>query len=88
MISNKISPFEGDSSGLDYVWRIPAGLFDHHFLHFNAIPVADADEINASLVQVEMLQAVHFAETEDILSHQVEHADLRGLAQFHGEIAV
>ena len=88
MISNKISPPESPSSGLDYVWRIPTGLLHHHFLHFNAVPVADADEINARLVQVEMLQTVHFAETEDILSHQVEHADLRGLAQFHGEIAV
>lgn len=64
------------------------GLFYHHFLHFNAIGIADADEINARGIQMQVLQTVRLIEVEDLLPHGIEHADLRGLAQFNGEVSV
>ena len=52
------------------------GLFYDNFLHFNTILIADKDKVNTYLAQLEMQQAVHLVETEDLLSHGIEHADL------------
>ena len=51
-------------------------LFNHNLFHFNAIAIADANEIHARCIQMKLLQTVHFVEMENVLSHQVEHADL------------
>ena len=63
-------------------------LFDHHLLHFMAIGIANADEINARGFQMQVLQTVRLIEVEDLLPHGIVHADLRGLAQRNGEVAI
>ncbi len=37
---------------------------------------------------MEVLQTIHIIHVEDLLSHGIEHADLRGLTQFNGEVTV
>ena len=63
-------------------------LFDNHFLHFHTIGIADADEINARGISMKMLHATHLVEVEDLLSHGIEHADLRGLTQFNSKVTI
>ena len=63
-------------------------LLDHHFLYFNTIGIADADEIHARGIQMEALQAARLVEVEDLLPHGIVHADLRGLAQRNAEVTI
>ena len=85
-MSSDTSTFESSKQADCFDFRFTE-LFHHDFLYLNTIHIADADEINTYLIQMEMLQAVRLIEAEDLLPQSIENADIAFFSKFDVEAA-